>query len=184
MNCEYIRKNLDSYLDGELRDTKVAEKVRRHIDVCTPCRAEFEMQRELKLAVACCERDEPSPYLDTRILAVVSSEKRARSRKSVLRFVYSGAFVVVFAMFVWLGIPNLSGKPSQVHQGYRELPSVTNQIAGDDLTAEDLLEFAVDSHRMAESEMENQKYAVASNDEFKVIHAKDPKGDKQSDKGN
>jgi predicted anti-sigma-YlaC factor YlaD len=186
MNCEYIKKHLDSYLDGELHDTATAEKVRRHIDVCTPCRNEFEVQRELKLAVAYCERDEPSPYLDTRITAIIASQKRARAKKGVLRYVYSGAVVVAFAAFVWIGIPNLSGQPSHVQYGYRELSTGTSQVAGDNLTAKDFLEFAVDSHRMAQSEMENQKYAVAGEDEYKLIQAKDTKPENdgnQTEKG-
>ena len=172
MNCEYTNKHLDSYLDGELRDTEIAEKVRRHIDVCTPCRNEFETQREIKIAVANCERDEPSPYLDIRILAVIASEKRTRARKQFLRIVYSGAFVFAFAVFIWVGIPNLSGQPSQVLNGYRELPSDSSQFAGNDLSAEDFIKFAVDSHNMAQSEVENHKYAVADDDELKVIQAK------------
>jgi len=173
MNCEYIKRHLDSYIDGELKDVSIAEKVRKHIDVCTPCRREFEIGRDLKHTVANLEHDDPSPYLETRILAVIRSEQRSMKRRVLLRFVYSTAFVIAFAVFVWAGIPSISGRQYRALNGYSELPQGGVEVANDELSADDFLTFAVGNHRAVQSEMEGLKYAVDSEDEFKVIAVKD-----------
>ncbi len=166
MNCEFVKRHLDTYLDGEFKNPATAEKVRRHLDVCTPCRKEFDVQRELKLACARIERDLPSPYLESRILSAIVIKKRANFRANVLRISLSGAFVILFALFVWVGVPAITGGSGGGGIEYAELPEDGSILATGDLTADDLIRFAVGSHLITESEMEGTKYSAGSDEDF------------------
>lgn len=165
MNCEYVKRHLDTYLDGEFKNPATAEKIRKHLDVCTPCRHEFDLQRGLKLACARIERELPSPYLETRILSAISAKKRANFRSNVFRVALSGAFVIIFALFVWIGIPALTGNSGSGIE-YAELPADGSVLATGDITADDLLRFAVGSHLIIESEMEGTKYSAGSDEDL------------------
>lgn len=165
MNCEYVKRHLDTYLDGEFKNASAAEKIRKHLDVCTPCRKAFNVQRELKLACAAIKRDLPSPYLETRILAAVAAKKRENFRSGMLRIAFSGAFVAIFALFVWVGVPALTSNSGSSGIEYAELPADGSILATGDLDADDLIRFAMGSHLLVQSEMDGLKYA-ASDDDF------------------
>lgn len=172
MNCEYLKDHLDPYLDGEMKNPSLAEKIRKHLDTCPDCREDFNIQRELKLAVGRVERERPSPYLETRILAAISARNEGMSRRVTLRLSLAAAFVVVLALFVWLGVPLLKGGGGGVGE-YAELAGEGGEgiIASGEITADDLIYFAVANHRAVESEMRVLRYVVDEDDDLQVIFA-------------
>ncbi|MEP0814326.1 MAG: zf-HC2 domain-containing protein [bacterium] len=180
MNCNYLKHHMDPYLDGAIKNADLAQKIRRHLDVCPECRHRFNEQRELKLAVANIVRDEPSPYLETRIGAAIKLRKRDNVRRGAVRLAFFGSLLGVFAAIIWLGIPfasrALAPDNSQFYVSAdfdrnAQTGNSSSILVNSEITADEFLRFAVDSHRLAESEMNGMLYSAVNPDELEIVPA-------------
>lgn len=173
MNCEYLEHHLDPYLDGELRDAALAEKVRRHLDVCAPCRREFNLQRELKLAVAQSEREESSPYLESRIMHTVTARKKEKTRVGVMRYALASALTIIFGAVIWVGVPTVSKHFANNNVPYKMLGDgvLEGPLASSSISADEFMRFAVANHSRASIEVDGMLYAPSAADDATVVLA-------------
>ena len=73
-HCNDVLHELYEFLDGELTDES-RERIRHHLDDCSPCLAAFDFQAELRLVVRnrCC--DKVPDALRDRIAAAIDAEE-------------------------------------------------------------------------------------------------------------
>jgi len=74
-DCDEVLNQVFEYLDGELTDGDVA-KIQQHLDECSPCLREHDLDRALKALVrrSCSER--APEELRTRILTQITQINR------------------------------------------------------------------------------------------------------------
>jgi mycothiol system anti-sigma-R factor len=66
-DCGDVIEAVYLYLDGEL-DVATIEHIRRHLDDCSPCLREYGIEREVKLLIArCCKEEAPEALRDSVI---------------------------------------------------------------------------------------------------------------------
>jgi mycothiol system anti-sigma-R factor len=60
-DCSEVIEAVYLYLDGEI-DHDSIDRIRQHLDECSPCLREYGIEREVKVLVArsCCESAPPS----------------------------------------------------------------------------------------------------------------------------
>lgn len=80
MNCELCTDNLTAYLDAELSALE-AEDVRRHVEVCVPCRRELEDLRDsMQFIDARVTQLDPSPALWRNLQARITQLPQPQPR--------------------------------------------------------------------------------------------------------
>ena len=66
--CSEVLAAVYLYLDGE-QDSQHHEKVRMHLDECSPCLRQYGLEQAVKALVArCCGGDAPPPDLRQRVM--------------------------------------------------------------------------------------------------------------------
>jgi len=104
MNHDDVAKVLDAYLDGEL-DLTACMELEEHLAGCDSCRKRMEQEQEFIESVRTdAPRFEPSPFLKTRIRAVIreqSAPERLPVWKSIgLRWIYPCAALILILAFI------------------------------------------------------------------------------------
>jgi len=84
VDCGEVLEAVYLYLDGEI-ETPDINRIRHHLDECSPCLHEFGIEREVKMLVArsCCEAA-PSELRDSVLerIRVVRAQMSVRSATS------------------------------------------------------------------------------------------------------
>ncbi len=99
---------LSAYLDGELKETK-AQKVERHLEACSGCRARIDGLRRVVRSLARLERAAPPPVLARRVERRIALEGRGSSMFERLEDRLQGLpldspMVATFAVVLALGV--------------------------------------------------------------------------------
>lgn len=69
--CRETLARLYTFLDGELTQDR-KEKIRQHLDECSPCLEAFEFESELRTMVASKSRDTVPEALRAKIAAILN----------------------------------------------------------------------------------------------------------------
>jgi anti-sigma factor (TIGR02949 family) len=73
-HCDEALAHLYTYLDGELDDDVIAERIRVHLVECPPCGDVFTFEERLKIAVRTRLREDVPVELIHRIQFVIRSQ--------------------------------------------------------------------------------------------------------------
>jgi mycothiol system anti-sigma-R factor len=74
-HCDEALAHLYTYLDGELDDAAIAERIRAHLDECPPCDDAFTFEERLKVVVRTrLSEDVPSTMIQ-RLQIVIRSQQ-------------------------------------------------------------------------------------------------------------
>ncbi len=76
-HCDEALANLYTYLDHELDDEQVAERIRFHLDDCPPCGGAFVFEERLRVVVRTKLREEVPPEMLERLRAHLSDHRDA-----------------------------------------------------------------------------------------------------------
>jgi mycothiol system anti-sigma-R factor len=74
-HCDEALAHLYSYLDGELDDHDIADRIRAHLDDCPPCGDAFTFEERLKVVVRSRLREEVPIELIHRLQVVIRSQR-------------------------------------------------------------------------------------------------------------
>lgn len=74
-HCDEALAHLYSYLDGELDDGVIADRIRAHLTDCPPCGDMFSFEERLKVVVRTRLREEVPVELIQRLQVVIRSER-------------------------------------------------------------------------------------------------------------
>jgi len=78
--CQKTLRNLDAFIDREL-EQGAAAAIRNHLDGCAACSRELEVRSELRGRLRrAVHEPQPSPFLETRILANLRQQEQRPSR--------------------------------------------------------------------------------------------------------
>jgi mycothiol system anti-sigma-R factor len=67
IDCDEVLKDLYLYLDDET-DQEVKNRIRQHLDACSPCLKQYGLEQDVRSLVArCCGSDRAPESLHTRI---------------------------------------------------------------------------------------------------------------------
>lgn len=99
---------LSAYLDGELKETK-AERVERHLEACSGCRARIDGLRRVVRSLARLERAAPPPVLARRVERRIALEGHGSTMLERLENRLQGLpldspMVATFAVVLALGV--------------------------------------------------------------------------------
>ena len=72
--CDEALARMYEYLDGELDQSDVVERIRFHLDDCPPCGDSFDFERRLKEVVKTRLSEEVPAEVMDRLRTVVRSE--------------------------------------------------------------------------------------------------------------
>ncbi len=75
LECQEVLARLYSFLDGELTDER-RQKIRLHLDDCSPCLEAYEFETELRQMVANRLRDRVPEVLRVKISQLIEMERR------------------------------------------------------------------------------------------------------------
>jgi mycothiol system anti-sigma-R factor len=73
-HCDEALAHLYTYLDGELDDHVIAERIRHHLVECPPCDDAFTFEERLKVAVRTKLREDVPMEFIQRIQIVIRSQ--------------------------------------------------------------------------------------------------------------
>ena len=74
-HCDEALAHLYSYLDGELDDHVIAERIRGHLTDCPPCGDAFTFEERLKIVVRTRLSEEVPIELMQRLQVVIRSQR-------------------------------------------------------------------------------------------------------------
>jgi hypothetical protein len=97
MNCEWVRDNISTYIDGELTGSR-KEMIDSHLSACPECKAEFDRLLTAWDALKLWEDKQPPLYLKEAILKGI---KRERSSK-LLRILLPVAALLIITFSIVL----------------------------------------------------------------------------------
>lgn len=75
LECQEVLARLYSFLDGELTEER-RQKIRIHLDDCSPCLEAYEFETELRQMVANRLRDRVPEVLRMKISQLIEMERR------------------------------------------------------------------------------------------------------------
>lgn len=68
VDCRDVLAEVYVYLDLEIIDDSERDRIREHLDECSPCLREFGIEQEVKVLVArCCGGEHAPPDLKQRL---------------------------------------------------------------------------------------------------------------------
>jgi mycothiol system anti-sigma-R factor len=73
-HCDEALAHLYTFLDGELDDGDVAERIRFHLSNCPPCGGAFTFEERLRMVVRTRLREEVPASVIERIRLVIRAE--------------------------------------------------------------------------------------------------------------
>jgi mycothiol system anti-sigma-R factor len=73
-HCDEALAHLYTYLDGELDDDVIAERIRTHLVECPPCGGVFTFEERLKIAVRTRLREDVPVEFIQRLQIVIRSQ--------------------------------------------------------------------------------------------------------------
>lgn len=97
MNCEWVRDNISSFMDGEL-NSEMKEMMERHLAECSGCKAEFDRFESAWDVLSMWKDEQPPAYLKESIFKAVKDTRSSR----LLRILLPVAAVLVMALGVVL----------------------------------------------------------------------------------
>lgn len=74
-HCDEALAHLYTYLDGELDDATIAERIRGHLELCPPCGDAFTFEERLKLVVRTRLREEVPFEMIERLQIVIRTQR-------------------------------------------------------------------------------------------------------------
>jgi negative regulator of sigma E activity len=128
MDCRQCSNDLTAYLDGEIPDS-VAEQMRRHLEECRPCHAEYqELRNSASFVESHAGEIEPAPEIWNNLRARIAKMPAPTGSFGYFRFLvmnrWAAAAVTLAAMVVLaLGLWGYM----QHQQSERELESYMNE---------------------------------------------------------
>jgi anti-sigma factor (TIGR02949 family) len=66
-HCDEALANLYTFIDGELDDELIAERVRMHLDDCPPCGSAFSFEERLRVVVRTKLKEDIPPEMVDRL---------------------------------------------------------------------------------------------------------------------
>lgn len=72
--CQETIARLYTFLDGELTQDR-KEKIRQHLDECSPCLEAYEFEAELRSMIASKSKDKCPDHLRAKVAAILRNGK-------------------------------------------------------------------------------------------------------------
>lgn len=73
IDCSEVVRDLYFFLDGEITEA-MRERIRVHLDDCSPCLEAFDFEAELRQMISLRCREDPPPEFRARIVSVLQME--------------------------------------------------------------------------------------------------------------